>query len=254
MGCCSLSRSLDNSEEEALIFQCESLLGFSTIPPEEIIDAFTTYSEGTQISECGLAAALSDLNISCHKASILYSKLSYNKLYSLRKLKTLAILLGSTRNPVKLRLLFENYDSDGIGRLGTYDIEKMISHILYISLSAIPEFSIELYKENQKLSIYSAKLQMMINALLKHFSKMVISFEIQADYLCFLSAFKDKRLMNLLKGKKTREYCYELFNHSKIGALLEKNPSFPKEIGTHASLISTNKKSKTPACSHLAIS
>lgn len=210
MGCSSSRSKTFFPDEEILIEESELLFNFSMLHPKHLIELFTSYSVNSQISESNLQIALSDLFSSPNMSMQIYSKFLFRGSYSLKKLNTLAILLGTCRFPSRLKMLFTNYDTTQPEYLYKADIELMISHIIYIFLIVLPQICINSHQSNLKLQKYSEKFEILINSLLRYFTNLLMKSEEKIDYFMFLTAFRDKRAVKLLFGKKLRKHCIRL--------------------------------------------
>ena len=108
-------------------------------------------------------------------------------------------------------MIFKNYDENSTSILYKSDIELMISHIIFVFLSALPHFALSKSVSSTTLEEYASQLNLFINSLLKYFvSKMMGGLnELTKDE--FIHCFDDEELSFLMNGKKLRIFCKQLF-------------------------------------------
>ncbi|OMJ94121.1 hypothetical protein SteCoe_2754 [Stentor coeruleus] len=214
MGCTS-SRDETLSEEELLIKTCEKSLGFQNHLSKTLLSSFISYTSENQILLPDLLQALNKLDLENIETNTFINHFLYNNRISIKKLNCLAILLGSSKKPEKIQLLFDNYNEDIRPFLYKNELETLISHILYINLSAIPSYTLSKNPNNFSLGSYTSKLNFFINSLLKHFLHRFLGTRSQISYFEFEESFENPEIEYLLNGKNLRVFCKNIFSKGK---------------------------------------
>jgi hypothetical protein len=251
MGCCESKDLKVYLSEEKLIKDAERLLGFENLDSKRIVQVIEGHSYQSQLSKPDLQSALRDLRVSYNAGVSFYDRFSYMGMYSTKKISCLGILLGSSSFVSKIKLIFDIYDTEESKILMKSDIEIMISHIIFISLSAVPSFSITVWPDEESLQIYSSKLNLFINSLFKHFTYLIIGSDRELNYKKFKEKFMNETVLYLLSGKKLREYCCRLLSNSnelEYGARVHKLKRSSTPLSNHPEneLIRSNTEILSP--------
>lgn len=214
MGCTS-SRNETLSEEELLIKACEKSLNFQNHSSKNLLSTFISYTSESQFLLSDLLQALNQLHLESIETNTFINHFLYNNRISIKKLNCLAILLGSSKKLEKIQLLFDNYNEEIRPFLYQNELETLISHIIYINLSAIPSYTLSKNPYNTSLESYISKLGFFINSLLKHFLHKFLGNRSQISYIEFEEAFENPEIEYLLNGKNLRVFCKNIFSKGK---------------------------------------
>lgn len=138
------------SHEERIMLKAETKFSFSKYDFKELVKNFKTQSNKDALSPAQLKRALTDIGIPIEDLSspesptykLLSKCKNSKKLYDLKKLQLVAILMGKGSLEEKAEWLFRQYDIDASNILECHEIEEMISSIIEISVRIVPMLAV----------------------------------------------------------------------------------------------------------------
>ena len=176
---CIYSRN-KNQEKEDLIADACSKMKLYALKADDITKVFHRYSLQFHLSIQQLAEALKELQLpfteECKQLYELFlevpanckfierqtQSMNYDEnaiLYSVKKLSTIAILLGKGGKREKLIALFFNYDIDASNQLSNWELNILLGDLLEIELNVMPEIAKVIYPDKaDSLNIYKESL------------------------------------------------------------------------------------------------
>ena len=212
MGCYESGSTKSLSKEEQIIIEVERSFGFSKIKSKELIKLFIDNSDSSNITKDNLESILEGCKINQKLMKYIFKRFAHRDICQIKKINCLAILLGNSTIRSKIKRIFRNYFSDEPGKLTKSDIEMMISHIIFISLSFIPDYALYLYPNDSILIEYCSKFQVLVNPLLKYFISKLLGTSNDISFLDLSEAFNIEPFNNLLNTSKLRQFSYSLIN------------------------------------------
>ncbi|CAG9314262.1 unnamed protein product [Blepharisma stoltei] len=210
--------------EEEVIASSEKKLEFSKLNSKDIINAFTAEGmEGVlsrpQLKRAFLSLGLPENDLTSPDApfyQILAKIKNEKKLYDIRKVALLGLLLGKGSNIDKARLLFKQYDSGSLGSLDTGKVELMVNEIIDLSVNIIPDIAIGEgagYLTREEEDAYEDRLRARQQNTFNEVKRILIS-EGQLSESDFIVKMSDSKLplYKLLSSVGTRALIRSLSN------------------------------------------
>ena len=138
------------SPEDKKMIENEKKLPFSSMSSKEIIRSLKAEVSDNTVSLPQLKRALHELKISPECVSnpddpfyiLLKQFKTPKKLYDLKEMSVLAILIGKGVPQEKADWLFKQYDEDASGMLSAAEIAGMMNDIITVACEKLPEISI----------------------------------------------------------------------------------------------------------------
>lgn len=132
-------------EERALMAQ-EKRLPFSALSSREIVRSLKCETDRDTMSLPQFKRSLTELKIPVETAispdSVFYKLIKRlrndKKLYDLKLLSVLAILIGKGDSKEKAEWLFKQYDVDAQGMLDSTELSNMVKDLIFVSCEALP--------------------------------------------------------------------------------------------------------------------
>ena len=237
MGC---FQSRDKWEEiEEMVESAKLTLGLHTKESGKILKIFHRYSQHFHLTEIQLTEALKELGLTLNDKTAKIYKLFLEgprnckflerqnliklysdgkKLYSVKKLSTLGIILGKGNRPDKLKSLFFNYDIDASDQLARWELNVLLGDILEVSLEIIPDMALVLDSNNQtKIEEYKASLIAMRKNITEYFRYLILedSFKEMNSDLFVKQVRRDDTYL-LLEDRELRLFTIKQFDECKI--------------------------------------
>lgn len=224
---CNDSRS-EFSEEETIITRLEETIGFKNVESAHADANFHRFSISLQLNSTQFLAATREIQLNMKDFGLIENPLTKfygnfkkkNGHYDTRKLSALGVILGKGRTSEKASILFKNYDFLISNSLDSIEMKELITDILNISLIIIPNYALDIMKDDSKkveISKYNKKLAAVLPALLKFYDYILLSdptTDLQLDV--FLKLFKSKEISMLASATKLRTFAIE--EHMRVVA------------------------------------
>lgn len=221
---CTISNKSDKSSEELLIESVENTLQFTQINSQLLIDSISLMYPGPQITFKQLKSSLKCLGLYTSESRGFFAHITMKAPISMKKIFCLYILKGKSKLNQKIRFLFKIYAESELRIILKSEAELLVSHILQITLTSIPSFCTVLYPDESAFQIYSSKVCLFANSLLKYFIMKIMKTRLEISYSELIKCFNvDEELSLLLKGSKLRDFCVNVFgkqikNHNNLGS------------------------------------
>jgi Ca2+-binding EF-hand superfamily protein len=131
--------------------------------------------------------------------------------YNLKKLNCLGILLGQETIPRKLKILFQNYDSDTSGELSRDELLTMIDDITEVACIILPKGALAMNPGNKALQVYADEIASVRKSMIRQLLAAMIENKASITEREFNVSYQnDEGVRNLLSTKALREYCQYL--------------------------------------------
>lgn len=208
MGCIS-SRSKDEiTEVDSIITNFEISLGFSTLDAYIVDRTFHRFSCNKSMSYVQLKKAFSELKLNYNDFECFYSKFIVKNVFNMRKLNTLGILLSSSKDTDKLKVLFQNYDDDVSGTLAHDEIKIMLKDISEIFCEYTPQYSFSLSSGNNEMYEYVKTVNSIRKSIVTQIIGNIIEDKENVSIDDLIKACKyDEGVESILYPQKLRSYC-----------------------------------------------
>lgn len=209
MGCLSSRSENEFSEMEQLIQDFEKSIGFSILDSFSVDRTFHRYSTNKKMSIVQLEKACSILNLNFKEFEAFYSKFLFKNTYQMKKLITLGIVLGNSKDQDKLSLLFQNYDDDISHTLNPDEIKEMLEDISEVFCEITPYFTMTLNKNNEKLFEYIKAFNSIRKSIVAQILAKIFEDKPFVTIADLARAFKEEECVNsILSPKNLRSYCF----------------------------------------------
>lgn len=139
-----------------------------------------------------------------------YKQFQTNKRYDTKKLCCLAILIGKGSPTTKSELLYDLFKDEDSDCFTKNNLEATIECILSISCELIPNYVSSLHPDNTKLKDYAQNIKLIFRGTGKELVKDFLFCERLSVKEGFVWRFVGK-LDYLLSSRKTREFCYAVY-------------------------------------------
>ena len=210
MGCSFCNRSSEKIDHNS-IDSIEDGLQLSNLPSNFLDSMFHSHSREKTMTLAQFQRGMNELKLDYDKYCLFYNLFidqnlaKYNVMvFSVQKLSTLGILLGTCLDREKLKLLFQNYDINASKTLTRSEIECLVTDILDISIIYIPKYAYSvLNTPNMKRHVdgFEAAFDLVkayfINAILGELSEISLR--------AFLKISNDQSKIIIIKSKQLRE-------------------------------------------------
>ena len=208
MGCSGCKPNREQSNEEKLLEAFEKSLGLQEVQVLSIDRILHRYSSGEGMSNSQLEKAFSELKIEHLKFQQFYYLFYDSYAYNLKKLNCLGILLGQETVPKKLKILFQNYDTDTSGELTRDELLNMIDDITEVACVLIPRGAIYTNIENKSLQSYAEQISGIRKSMIRQLVAAMIENKNSITEREFNVSYQnDEGVRNILNTKALREYC-----------------------------------------------
>lgn len=233
MGC--FHGKVEWNEFEACMEESCQKLGFCDLDSENISNIFHRYTNHFHLTQLQLQESLNELNIvltqnlqqifnlflECPKYSKIvqrqnlkqeYKKDYYKSLYSVKKLSTLATILGKGKINEKFRLLFLIYDIDASNNLSKWEITSLITDIIEISLEIIPQIG----------KIFFPSKESVIDKQVENLLSMKGNFIDYFRYLILEDNYKEINCKDFLRAMHQHDLKF-ILNHKSLRSFVMNN-------------------------------
>ena len=208
MGCSGCKNNREQSSEEKVLEVFEKSLGLQEVQALSIDRILHRYSTGDGMSISQLEKAFSELKIDHGRFQQFYYLFYDSYAYNLKKLNCLGILLGLETVPRKLKILFQNYDTDNSGELSRDELLNMIDDITEVACVLIPRGAISANMDNKLLQSYSEQISGIRKSMIRQLVASMIENKSSITEREFNVSYQnDEGVRNILSTKALREYC-----------------------------------------------
>jgi hypothetical protein len=212
MGCITSKKPGLSTEENLIksIIQNWNLSEFSSV---SLVSCLKSEEDSSNITYNSLKNSIKSLGIHQRHCFEFLKYFTRKAPISIKKVQTLLILAGKSKLKEKIKLLFKFYAETRPRFLLKSEAELMVSHILLIQLTSVPGYCSFVMNDEVELQNYYFKMSLFTNSLLKYFIGKMMNNELDLTFKEMLSAFwKHEELQFLLKGRKLRSFCFEVFS------------------------------------------
>lgn len=173
------------------------------------------------------------------------------KMYSVKKLATIGIILGKGSSSEKAKQLFFNYDIDASNNLSKWELNVLIGDVLEIVLEIIPEIGKILNAEKVgEIEEFKASLMVMRKNLSSYFKYLVLEDRFrELDSEMFIQQMLANDTIILLEHSNLRMFAISQYEECKILSdqlkKKDENPDPTSEIKKPKRIKIKKKKSLT---------
>lgn len=209
MGCLSSRSESEYSESEKLIQNFENSIGYSLLDSFSVDRTFHRYSTNNKMSNVQLEKACSILNLNIKEFDNLYSKFLVRNSYQMKKLITLGIILGNSKDQDKLSLLFQNYDDDISHTLTPEEIKIMLDDVSEVFCEITPFCALTLSNNNEQLFEYIKAFNSIRKSIVSQILSKIFEDKPFVTVADLERAFKEEECVgSILSPKNLRMYCF----------------------------------------------
>lgn len=217
MGCQGSTESAKASIPSGAIEEVEKFLNLHIISSLKLDLLLHRYSYSNFIPEKNFLKVCNALSINYQTTKEFYSlfqitgKLNNKELvFCSRKLCSLGIIYGSSKEIEKVKLLFQNYDIDTSKILNCYEILQLVQDVVFIVLEAIPLFATFLYPFDSELLRLVQKFNMAKEYVQNIITQILINDSSEITYAAFVKSFKNFQVRSLINPKELRNFCEKI--------------------------------------------
>jgi Ca2+-binding EF-hand superfamily protein len=206
---------------EDLIVKAEFMLNLHLLESYSIDRAFYRFSSKKYLTKKQFILACKNLKIDLKNNSTKSFFIQFFdpvlKLFSVRLLSTLGILLGKGESFEKVNLLFHNYDNDTNLKLSRDELSQLFEDISMISFKYLPTYAMQFADVEAKSSIekYIQDLMNMKTSVVKYYVSTVFE-DLEKDEIemsAFLKILKGTKVASMLTPALFRKYTLEIWKN-----------------------------------------
>ena len=209
MGCNSCKPEKILPPEEQQICKFESSLNIHSLNMLQIDRVLHRYSmlDGMSISQFN--QAFTELGIKYTENTKFWNLFYESYQYNMKRLNCLGILLTSEPASRKLKILFQNYDTNTSGFLEKEQLECMIDDITIVVCEFIPEGTLNYVSNSIEINKYANHVKSIRKSLIKQMVSSIMENKESVGERDFcLSYQQDDGVRYLLDTKGLRMYCH----------------------------------------------
>lgn len=209
MGCSSCKPEKILPAEEQQICKFESSLNIHSLNMLQIDRVLHRYSMLGGMSVSQFDQAFRELGIKHSENTNFWNFFYESYQYNMKRLNCLGILLTSEPASRKLKILFQNYDTNTSGFLDKEQLECMIDDITIVACEFIPEGTINYLSNCIEIKKYANHVKSIRKSLIKQMvSSIMENKESVGEREFCLSYQQDDGVRYLLDTKGLRMYCH----------------------------------------------
>jgi len=208
---CNGCKQRPESVEEIFLETFEQSLGMHTIKLLTIDRVLHRYSTESGMSISQLEKAFSELGLDLARFDKFYRGFYKKHQFSLNQLNCLGILLSNEPVLKKLKILFQNYDTDTSGELSREELEIMVNDITEVACILIPKGARYADPDNKNLAEYLTEIVSVRKSLNRQIVFSIIEERETVTEREFILSYQcDEITKNLLSTKSLRQYSYSI--------------------------------------------